>query len=226
MIGRLRGRATDCASVRPRKSLVPATKSDSRTLIPTTISRWRSMAARVAATSTLLMSFNSPFCWSLPVREMLISSRMRFGAAFATATPASMLSDPRDPASTIDVTPSRRHSAASSGSRTACVWMSMRPGTTSLPPASNVSAAELAAMSGRIAAILPSLTATSATRSKRRDGSMTRPPLMTRSYCAARRSGSLARLESAAAPVAATERNLRRVSTPRIIASRVAPAPA
>ena len=41
---------------------------------------------------------------------------------------------------------------------------------------------------------------------------MTRPPLMSRSYCAACSFGSRENVERVAAPAAATEKNARRVS--------------
>src|SRR2546423_10800849 len=62
--------------------------------------------------------------------------------------------------------------------------MSISPGTTSFPRASITSAVP-AAISVLTAMIRPPPTATSRTASSPRDGSMTRPPLMTRSYAVA-----------------------------------------
>src|SRR5215470_14948673 len=62
--------------------------------------------------------------------------------------------------------------------------MSIRPGATILPRASMVSAAS-PLMSASTAAILPAMIATSRTASSPTDGSITRPPLMMRSYAAA-----------------------------------------
>ncbi len=62
----------------------------------------------------------------------------------------------------------------------ACVWMSIKPGTTSLPRASSVAAASAESV-GSTAAIRPAAMPTSRTASSRSDGSMTRPPLMMRS---------------------------------------------
>src|SRR4051812_48833540 len=170
----------------------------------------------MAAASTFARSIKSP-SGMMPFRPALISTRIRFGAALAIATTPSIPSLPAEPASTSDVTPSARHNAPSSFSRPAWVWMSISPGTTSFPAASIVSAAVDAAMFGCTAAILPPAMATSAVLSKGRDGTITRPPLISRSYCAPRNSGSFARV---AALAAATERNVRRVTMRRIIASK------
>src|SRR5882672_11582483 len=92
-----------------------------------------------------------------------------------------MLSAPADPQSTQPVTPSCRQIRAPSATRAAWVWMSIRPGATILPRASMVSAAS-PLMSASTAATLPATIATSRTASSPTDGSITRPPLMTRSY--------------------------------------------
>src|SRR5687768_8050892 len=93
--------------------------------------------------------------------------------------------------------------------------MSIKPGTTSLPRASIVWAAP-AAMLGSTAAMRPLAMAMSRTASSRTDGSMTRPPRMTRSYfavCAANRRGARAN----AAAAVATDRNCRRFNPSPLI---------
>src|SRR5215467_3528741 len=95
-----------------------------------------------------------------------------------------MLSAPADPQSTQPVTPSCRQIRGPCATRAAWVWMSMRPGATILPRASMVSVAS-PLISASTAAILPATIAMSRTASSPTDGSITRPPLMTRSYVAA-----------------------------------------
>ena len=92
------------------------------------MSRCRSMAARVAAASTLARSIRSP-SGMMPFFPMLISTRIRFGAAFATATDLVDADPPR--ASRRRRATSRRRPGTAPGSsfsRPACVWMSIRPG--------------------------------------------------------------------------------------------------
>ena len=177
--GSLNGRAASFARRSASRSFLPTTFSDSRTLTPTIRSRCRWIAARAAFTSAAARSSSSPFS-SMPVRAMLISARIRLGAPFATSTIWSIVSAPRDPASTSAVTPSDRQMAGISGER-ACVWMSMRPGTTSFPAAPIVAATSVPSMRGATRAIRPLEMATSAMPSNPRDGSITRPPVITRS---------------------------------------------
>src|SRR5215510_15047290 len=84
--------------------------------------------------------------------------------------------------------------------------MSIRPGVTILPLASIVSAASPAIFAST-AAILPPAIATSRIASSPTEGSMTRPPLMSRSYVAASAPGAGANIAVAAVDVA---RNWRR----------------
>ncbi len=79
------------------------------------------------------------------------------------------------------VTPSARHTAGPSGVRAAWVWMSIKPGTTSLPRASMAWAAVSVAIVGSTAAMRPPAMATSRMALSLSDGSMTCPPLMIRS---------------------------------------------
>src|SRR5215204_72307 len=88
--------------------------------------------------------------------------------------------------------------------------MSIRPGTTSLPAASIVAAASVAARLASTAAIRPPVMATSRTASSRRDGSITRPPLISRSNLAANSPRAPVSAATPAAP--ARWRNPLRVS--------------
>jgi len=177
--------------------------------MPTTKSRLRSIAARAAPTSASARSFVSP-SGMMPLRPTFTSTRPRCGAARVTASTSSRLSAPPEPASMNPVTPSRRHIAGPGMSRPACVWMSMSPGTTSLPRASSTLAA-CAVSDGSTAAIRPPAIPTSRTPSRRSDGSITRPPLISRSKrpgCASAR----ATVKAKAAPAAALVTKSRRVS--------------
>src|SRR5688572_11243832 len=86
--------------------------------------------------------------------------------------------------------------------------MSISPGTTSLPRASIVAVA-LPTMLVSTAAMRPRATATSRIPSMRREGSITRPPLMIRSYVAAC-ANALGRSLTSVVPAAAAQRNWRR----------------
>ena len=83
-----------------------------------------------------------------------------------------------------DVTPCDSTMPGMSGVR-ACACTSISPGTTSLPVASMVSFAPSGAMPTPTAAMRPFAIATSAMRSKPRDGSITRPPRISTSCGAA-----------------------------------------
>jgi hypothetical protein len=138
--------------------------AESRALTPTIHSRCCAIARRAAGTSAASMFISSPPA-ATPVLAMFRKIRTRFGAACATRTSASMLSDPADPPSTIDVVPSRSSIAGVMSGAPTWTCRSMRPGVTILPRASRTSAASAAAMSGWIARMRPPAIATSATRS-------------------------------------------------------------
>ena len=93
------------------------------------------MALRAASTSALAMSISSVPV-PRPTFERFSRMRTRLGAALAIATISSILSAPWEPASTSDVTPCESTMPGMSVVR-ACACTSMRPGTTSLPIASN-----------------------------------------------------------------------------------------
>ena len=95
--------------------------------------------------------------------------------------------------------------------RAAWVWISISPGTTSLPRASMVSAAP-AGMLAAIAAIRPWAMATSRIASSLREGSMTRPPLTIRSYFTVAAASTSTPRTNVAAPVA-VQTNWRRFIT-------------
>ncbi len=176
------------------------------------MSRFFAIASRAAPTSARVMSIVSP-SERMPARAMLTSTRFSCGASLATAIGSLMRSAPCDPASMKPVTPSARQSRGPSLVRAAWVWMSSRPGTTILPRASTVSAAS-AAMFASTAAIRPPAIATSRIASTLSEGSITRPPLMIRSYlgvCAR----TLVTRAKAAAPAAAAQTNWRRFSMVR-----------
>ena len=93
-----------------------------------------------------------------------------------------MLSAPADPPSTIEVTPSRSSVAGvSSGVRDVHVHIDQARRDQLAARVDDVGRQIGAAMFGSIAAIRPAAIATSAARSTRRAGSMTRPPLTMRS---------------------------------------------
>ena len=98
---------------------------------------------------------------------MLTRTRPCCGDDRATATMSAMRSAPCDPASIHPVTPSRSTMPGPSAERPVWVWISIKPGTTSLPRASMVSAAS-AAMLGSTAAMRPPEIATSRIASSRR----------------------------------------------------------
>src|SRR5712691_5685669 len=173
-------------------------------------SRFFATASRAAPTSARLMSMVSP-SGRMPARPMLISTRHGCGADLATVIVAWMRSAPCDPASTNPVTPSARQSAGPSLVRAAWVWMSSRPGTTILPRASKVSAASAERLASTAAMRPPSI-ATSRIASTLSEGSITRPPLMIRSYVAGAARTSVTRANAAAPAAAAALTNWRRFS--------------
>ena len=154
------------------------------------------------------MSFSSP-SGRMPVRAMFSRMRTRFGAPFAVATISSMRSTPWRPG--VD---ERCHAVRQADRRH---LLRPRMGvdvdqarTTSLPVASIVVAASEAAMFASTALMRPPAIPTSRAPSKRRIGSMTRPPLMSRSHVAA---CTRERPDTTVAPATAVEwRNARRVS--------------
>src|SRR5262245_2609226 len=170
------------------RSFGPVTLAERRALTPITTSRLREIAPRARSTLARLRSCNSP-PGTTPVRAMLTKQRPICGASRATVATPSMLSAPPEPASTHPVTPSCRHMGGPSLLRPAWVWMSMRPGATILLRASIVSVASPAILAS-IAAIFPPAIATSRMASIPTEGSMTRPPLIIRSYVAANASGA------------------------------------
>jgi hypothetical protein len=81
--------ATSFARFSTSKSFSPATSLDSRALTPTMKSRFFAIASFAAPTSARAMSIVSP-SGRMPARPMLISTRPRCGADFATATVSPM----------------------------------------------------------------------------------------------------------------------------------------
>jgi len=181
--GRLKAVATSCARRSTSSSFSPATSRDSLALTPTMKSRCVAIPSRNALVSARAMSMVSP-SGNMPARPILISTRPCCGDVLATSTMSPMRSAPCEPASIHPVTPSERTSSGPSAVRAAWVWMSISPGTTSLPRAPIVSAAS-PTIPASTAAIRPCTIATSRIASIRSEGSMTRPPLMIRSYVAA-----------------------------------------
>src|SRR5262249_29724438 len=183
-----RSPAAVCARRSASTSFGPVTLAERRALTPITTSRLREMAPRARSTLARFRSCSSPL-GATPVRAMLTKQRPICGACRATAATASMLSAPPEPASTHPVTPSCRHMGGPSLLRPAWVWMSMRPGATILLRASIVSLASPAILAS-IVAIFPPAIATSRMASIPTEGSMTRPPLIIRSYVAANAFGA------------------------------------
>ena len=205
--GMLKEVATSCARSSTSSSFSPVTARDSLALTPTTKSRFFAIASRNAPVSARAMFMVSP-SGRMPARPIFISTRPCCGDALATSTISPMRSAPCEPASIHPVTPSERTSPGPSPVRAVWVWMSISPGTTSLPRASIVSAGS-PAMLASTAAMRPCAIATSRIASIRSEGSMTRPPLMIRSYVAVWAKAFGARVTSAA-PAAAAWRNWRR----------------
>jgi hypothetical protein len=120
--GRWKFEATSCARRSTSKSFEPATSRDNRALTPTITSRLRAIASRAAEASARLRSIVSPSGMT-PARPMLIRVRHGCGAALAIAIVSPIWSAPCDPASIKPVTPSPKHSAAPSLTRSTWVWI-------------------------------------------------------------------------------------------------------
>ena len=79
--------------------------------MPMMVPAWVSTARRAAPVSAFAKFNSSPVFPPSPVLARFSRIRTRFGAAFAIATSSATLSAPREPASTIAVTPVERQCA-------------------------------------------------------------------------------------------------------------------
>ena len=181
--GRPKGSTAARARRTASRSFLPTTVSVRRAFTPTITSRCRSIALRAASTSALAMSISS-VPDPRPTFDRFSRMRTRLGAALAIATTSSILSAPCEPASTATSRPATARCPAcracaracarrSSPARPACRWRRWSP---SRPPGATPTPT---------AAMRPFAIATSAMRSKPRDGSITRPPRISTSCGAA-----------------------------------------